>query len=39
VLMVLGEGKDLGEARKAAYSNVNKIDCDGLFNRTDIGAK
>lgn len=39
VLMVLGEGETLAAARKAAYASVNKIDCKGLFNRTDIGAR
>lgn len=39
VLMVLGRGKDLAAARKQAYESVAKVDCDGLFNRTDIGAK
>lgn len=39
VLMVLGEGEDLNAARKAAYEAVSKVDCDGLFNRTDIGSK
>lgn len=39
VLMVLGKGTSLAKARKAAYDNVAKIDCDGLFNRTDIGAR
>ncbi len=37
VLMVLGEGNDLAEAQKSAYTDVIKIDCDGLFNRNDIG--
>lgn len=37
VLMVLGNGKDLAEAREAAYDSVGKIDCDGLFFRSDIG--
>lgn len=39
VLMVLGEGTTLADARKNAYRNVKKIDCDNLFNRSDIGAK
>ena len=39
VLMVLGEGENLAKARKAAYDAVKKVDCNGLFNRTDIGAK
>lgn len=38
VLMVLGEGNSLAEARKAAYESVNRIECQGLFNRSDIGA-
>ena len=39
VLMVLGEGKNLAEARKNAYESVAKVDCSNLFNRSDIGAK
>lgn len=39
VLMALGEGQDLAAARKAAYAAVGKVDCNGLFNRSDIGAK
>ncbi len=39
VLMVLGEGDTLAAARKAAYDAVGKVDCSGLFNRSDIGAK
>ncbi len=39
VLMVLGEGENLAEARKNAYAAVNKVECDNLFNRSDIGAK
>lgn len=39
VLMVLGKGKTLAEARRRAYDAVNAVDCDGLFYRTDIGAK
>lgn len=39
VLMVLGEGKTLADARKDAYQRVKKVDCDNLFNRSDIGAK
>lgn len=38
VLMVLGSGKDLAEARRKAYHEVSKVDCNGLFNRTDIGT-
>lgn len=39
VLMVLGEGANLAEARKNAYAAVKKVECDNLFNRSDIGAK
>lgn len=38
VLMVLGRGGNLGEARREAYKRLNTIDCNGLFFRTDIGA-
>lgn len=38
VLMVLGNGVDLAEARTNAYNGVATIDCPGLFFRTDIGA-
>lgn len=37
VLLVLGEGTNLAEARKEAYDNVSKIECGSLFNRNDIG--
>lgn len=39
VLMVLGEGYDLSDARRKAYGAVKKIDCDNLFYRSDIGAR
>lgn len=39
VLMVLGRGNNLQEARQHAYENVAKIDCASLFNRNDIGGK
>lgn len=39
VLMVLGEGETLAQAQKEAYANVDKIECTGLFNRHDIGAR
>lgn len=39
VLMVLGEGDDLSDARRKAYEAVKKIDCDNLFYRSDIGAR
>ena len=37
VLMVVGSGKDLREARDKALSAVRKIKCENLFYRTDIG--
>lgn len=39
VLMVLGEGATLADARAKAYEAVTKVDCPGLFNRNDIGAR
>lgn len=38
VLMVLGRGKDLNDARHNAYHKVAHIDCPNLFNRNDIGV-
>ena len=37
VLMVVGSGKDLKEARDKALAAVRKIQCENLFYRTDIG--
>lgn len=39
VLMVLGRGKTLDDARSTAYRNLAQIDSPGLFNRSDIGAR
>ncbi|WP_027128354.1 phosphoribosylamine--glycine ligase [Fusobacterium perfoetens] len=39
VLIVVGEGKNLQEAMKNAYDDVEKIKCEKLFFRRDIGAK
>ena len=39
VLMVVGRGKDLAEARKMALEDIAKIKCDALFFRSDIGHK
>ncbi|WP_304205986.1 phosphoribosylamine--glycine ligase [Fusobacterium perfoetens] len=39
VLIVVGEGKNLQEAMKNAYEDVEKIKCEKLFFRRDIGAK
>lgn len=37
VLIVCAEGDSLEEAREAAYKDVEKIKCDNLFYRKDIG--
>ena len=37
VLFVVGTGRDLAEAREAALRDVERIGCDNLFHRTDIG--
>ena len=37
VLFVVGTGRDLAEARAAALCDVERIGCDNLFHRTDIG--
>ena len=37
VLFVVGTGCDLAEARAAALRDVERIGCDNLFHRTDIG--
>ena len=37
VLMVVASGKDLKEARDKALAAVQKIHCENLFYRTDIG--
>ncbi len=37
VLFVIGRGKTMKEAQINAYKSVNKIKCDGLFYRNDIG--
>ena len=37
VLFVVGRGATLAEAREAALRDVERIGCDNLFHRTDIG--
>lgn len=37
VLMVVGSGNDLKEAHRAALEAVEKVDCENLFYRKDIG--
>ncbi len=37
VLLVVGKGASLEAARKNALAQISKIECEALFNRTDIG--
>lgn len=37
VLFVVGRGATLAEARQEALAHVARVECDGLFHRTDIG--
>lgn len=39
VLLAVGRGRDLKEARENALSDVERIACDNLFYRTDIGRR
>lgn len=39
VLFVAGRGRDLAEARRHALADVERIHCEGLFHRKDIGRK
>ena len=39
VLMVVGRGATLREAREQALSDIQKIECESLFYRSDIGHK
>lgn len=39
VLIVVAEGDTLAEAKEKAYSDIEKIKCEKLFFRHDIGAK
>ncbi len=39
VLMVVGRGATLREAREQALSDIEKIECETLFYRSDIGHK
>ena len=39
VLMVVGRGATLCEAREQALSDIQKIECESLFYRSDIGHK
>ncbi|MBQ1952758.1 MAG: phosphoribosylamine--glycine ligase, partial [Alistipes sp.] len=37
VLFVVGRGATLDDARKNALADVERVECDNLFHRTDIG--
>ncbi len=37
VMMVVGKGSTLGEARDKALADISRIDCPALFHRSDIG--
>ncbi len=39
VMIVVGRGHDLAEAKAKATEGVNAIECDNLFHRNDIGHK
>ncbi len=39
VMIVVAEAKTLREAQQKAEADVQRIECDNLFHRTDIGAK
>jgi phosphoribosylamine---glycine ligase len=39
VLLVGAMAEDLGKAREKAYGELEKLKCDGVFYRKDIGAK
>ncbi len=39
VMIVVGKGATLAEAQADALAEVEKIECEGLFHRTDIGSK
>ena len=39
VLMVVGRGATLAEAKQMAERDCARIECDGLFHRSDIGHK
>lgn len=39
VLLVTENGQSIEEARECVYKEINKIQCDNLFYRTDIGKR
>lgn len=39
VLMVVGSGASLSEAREKALADISEIECDNLFHRSDIGRQ
>ncbi len=38
VLLVLGDGLSIEEARKNAYNKISMVSCENLFYRSDIGS-
>lgn len=38
VLIIVKKAKDFSQARKEVYAEIDKIQCDGLFYRKDIGG-
>ncbi len=39
VMMVVGRGENLAAAREMAHAAIDRIECDSLFHRRDIGHK
>lgn len=39
VMMVVASGKDLAEARRKANTETERVNCDNLFHRSDIGLR
>lgn len=39
VLLAGAKGKDLKKAQQKVYEELKKLECDGVFYRTDIGAR
>lgn len=39
VLMVVGRGETLAQAREMALADIDRIECEELFHRSDIGCK
>jgi phosphoribosylamine--glycine ligase len=39
VMMVVGRGENLAAAREMAHAAIDRIECESLFHRRDIGHK